>query len=274
MLGNKVLRHYRPTEEPPEIQLPTRDFDDFRNKSTSAGLKTLAIAIANIPQELSLTTSHLYTESPVDAFSKVNRIQGFAMKQRILIVTLLGLLAALNYRLVAAEDPEKKGPFQADATKSGENTNANTAKPEFLFHVVDSNGQPVVGAKVSADWYSWRDIRIISATLTSDDVPPTVTDADGIAKVVFESDADHPPRPALQRLLKFGITCLGLKVDHPDHPSWSATIDPLANGVITLADSNRVEVRAHRENESAVAHHLYPCSQFLWMTGRRPQMDC
>ena len=185
------------------------------------------------------------------------------MRQLFLVALIYGWFATLLCLPLHAEDPAKQSSPKPEAAKAPDNARPAAAevpaKPEFLFHIVDSRGTPVARAKVTALDCSFNDGRNVSAKLDADDVAPAITDTDGLARLVFESDPNHPPRPALQRLLTYGINRLGLKVEHPDHPiCLRPSVDPLGNTVITLADSNQVEIRAHRANETLAAHHLYP----------------
>ena len=56
----------------------------------------------------------------------------------------------------------------------------SAVKPDFLVRVVDLNGNPVAGAKVTPDWYSYQNARNLSGSIEPDDAAPAITDANGL----------------------------------------------------------------------------------------------
>jgi hypothetical protein len=172
-------------------------------------------------------------------------------------IALLTLAGSLGLVQLCAADPQK-----SDAAKTAdEQKPASTdpaVKPEFLVQVVDLNGNPVVGAKVTPDWYSYQNARNLSGSIEPDDAAPAITDANGLAHIVFEMDERHLHKKTLSNLLKFGFKTLYVIVEHPDHPIRTGSIDPLRPSPIQLADSDTIEIRGHRTGQTAALQHLYP----------------
>ena len=101
-------------------------------------------------------------------------------------------------------------------------------------------------------------MRAYGGNIDADDAAPAVTDADGLARIVFEMDEKHLQKKPLKDLLKFGFNELELRVEHPEHPTKIAYFDPIGAGVVTLVDPETVEIRAHRAGEKEPLHHVYP----------------
>jgi hypothetical protein len=172
----------------------------------------------------------------------------------IALLTLAGSLGLVSLR---AADPQKSDAAKtADEQKSASTDSA--VKPEFLVQVVDLNGNPVAGAKVTPDWYSYQNARNLGGSIEPDDAAPAITDAKGLAHIVFEMDERHLHKKALSNLLKFGFKTLYVTVEHPDHPIRNGVIDPLRPAPIWLADSDTIEIRGHRTGQIAALQHLYP----------------
>jgi beta-lactamase regulating signal transducer with metallopeptidase domain/protocatechuate 3,4-dioxygenase beta subunit len=169
----------------------------------------------------------------------------------IAILIFAGSLGLVTLR--AADPPKSEGAKAADIEKS---TAADApANPEFLFHVFDSQGNPVVGATVTP----WACSSGPGSTgLQPKDIAPVKTDADGLARIVFEMGGDKQHRAMMRFLLKEGVKSLAMQVEHPDHPTWSRYIETTGPCTITLVDATTVEVRARRANENALARRLYP----------------
>ena len=106
-------------------------------------------------------------------------------------------------------------------------------------------------AKVTPDWYSYQNARNLSGSIEPDDAAPAITDANGLAHIVFEMDERHLHKKALSNLLKFGFKALYVTVEHPDHPICNGSIDPLRPAPIRLADSDTIEIRGHRTGQIA-----------------------
>ena len=94
--------------------------------------------------------------------------------------------------------------------------------------------------------------------IDADDTAPAVTDADGLARIVFEMDEKHLQKKPLKDLLKFGFNELELRVEHPEHPTKIAYFDPIGAGIVTLVDPETVEIRAHCVGEKEPLHRVYP----------------
>jgi hypothetical protein len=172
-------------------------------------------------------------------------------------IALLTLAGALGLVELRAADPQK-----SDAAKTADEQKPASkdpdVKPEFLVQVVDLNGNPVAGAKVTPDWYSFQNARNLSGSIDPDDAAPAITDANGLAHIVFEMDERHLHKKTLSNLLKFGFKTLYVTVEHPDHPIRNGSIDPLRPSPIQLADSDTIEIRGHRTGQTAALQHLYP----------------
>jgi hypothetical protein len=156
------------------------------------------------------------------------------------------LLVLLSVTAIAAADPQPESK-QPDKSKE---------KPyELTFHVVTTGQKPVAGARI----VPWA----VGAGSGSFGLPeslfaPIVTDAEGMARVIFPTDRKNPEVERLLTAVQRGLRSIALRVDHPDHPMWSDYVNIGGEHRVMLSDSATVEIRAHRRNESGMLQSLVP----------------
>ena len=175
----------------------------------------------------------------------------------IVSAVLLVFAGSLGLVTLRAADPPQptEGTNTANQKPAAEQTPVN---PEFLIHVVDSSGNPIAGAKVTPNAYTIKNVRAMGGSIEADDAAPATSDANGLARIVFENDEQHLHKKPLTDLLRFGFQRLILHIEHPDYPTIDTFFEPIGMGVVTLPDAETVEVRAHRAGETAGLHQLFP----------------
>ena len=145
------------------------------------------------------------------------------------------LLVLLSVTAIAAADPQPESK-QPDKSKE---------KPyELTFHVVTTGQKPVAGARI-VPWAVGAGPG--SFGLRENLFAPIVTDAEGTARVIFPTDRKDPQVERLLRAVKGGLRSIALRVDHPDHPMWSAYLDIGGDHRVTLSEAATVEIRASTE---------------------------
>jgi hypothetical protein len=156
------------------------------------------------------------------------------------------LLVLLSVTAIAAADPQ---PESKPPDKSQE-------KPyELTFHVVSTDQKPVAGARI-VPWAVGAGPG--SFGFRENLFAPIVTDAEGTARVIFPTDRKDPQVERLLRAVKGGLRSIALRVDHPEHPMWSAYLNIGGDHRVTLSEAATVEIRAHRRNESGMLQRLVP----------------
>jgi hypothetical protein len=88
--------------------------------------------------------------------------------------------------------------------------------------------------------------------------PSAKTDADGVARIVFDATAGDSWAVKLQAAEERGIRAIALRVDHPDHPVWMEYVGIEGDRRVILSDSTTIEVRAHRDKETRPLNRLFP----------------
>ncbi|MFM9964230.1 MAG: HEAT repeat domain-containing protein, partial [Planctomycetaceae bacterium] len=128
---------------------------------------------------------------------------------------------------------------------------------EFPIQVVTNDGRPVVGAKVQLWAYRTSSG---SPLVDSQWSPETTTDAAGTARVVILKElfkimalVETPRKNGIPKILG-----LNLRVEHPQYPTWSQSVE-VANPIrVVLAEPATIEVRAHRENDAELLREVMP----------------
>jgi beta-lactamase regulating signal transducer with metallopeptidase domain/protocatechuate 3,4-dioxygenase beta subunit len=185
----------------------------------------------------------------------------------ITATALLGFSLSLGLVTLRAADKKPQLGETVKVTEAAKPDVASKAvQPEFRFYVVNTQGKPVVGAKVQP-WACSFVGTGGSAGLNEKLIPPTTTDAEGMVRIVFPTVGDNPQNRLLQNFVNSGIQSLALKVEHPDYPTWSDYIFVQDQKPIVLQDSATIEIRAHRDHEKAPLRRLYSAlmaSDFDW----------
>jgi beta-lactamase regulating signal transducer with metallopeptidase domain len=152
-------------------------------------------------------------------------------------------------RLVASAQPA-----------SGKRDTEPALKPlEYSFHVVNTRSKPISGAKVTVWAVGWKEGRRSGSFKVDEKLfPPTTSDADGVVKIVFPTQAEGRTMDLLRAAENIGLNEVALTVDHPDHPIWDFYIGLEGRRRIMLSDPTKVVIRAHREHETGLLRHLYP----------------
>jgi len=160
------------------------------------------------------------------------------------------LLMIFGYAVVAV------GADQKTPTPTTVDTKIAAAAPfEVTFRVVNTRRKPVAGAKV----VPWAVGSGGGSFGIRDNVfPPITTDAHGVARVVFPTEGNDPSVRMLQKAAKDGIRSIAVRVDHPDHPIWTAYVELEGDHQIMLFDSTTIKVRGHRSGASSPLRHLCP----------------
>ena len=170
---------------------------------------------------------------------------------------LVALSLSLGLITLRAADPQS--PAKQVANESHPGDLPPVSYPQgFQFQVVNSQGKPVAGAKVSLWGFSLSGGGFVG--LTGNDLQPTISESDakGFAKVVLPTGGYETQRRFLRELIGSGPQRLALKIEHPGHPIWSGEVEVADDDPIVLSDSTSIEVRAHRINEQTSARRLYP----------------
>jgi len=148
---------------------------------------------------------------------------------------------------------------------------------EFVFQVLTTTGQPVVGAKVTQQWFqvsgSNHQFQLDEKLFPPDAklFPPAMTNAEGLARFVIPDDealakAGYPPQreSRVRETLRQPILFVRLRVDHPDHPRWNDGVFAREAAPIVLPDSATLVVRAHRGEDQTPVRNLYPVLSQSW----------
>jgi hypothetical protein len=165
------------------------------------------------------------------------------------------LLVLLSVTAIAAAD---------DRPESTRPDKSNEKPYELTFHVVTTGRKPVAGARI----VPWAvGVGSGSFGLRDNLFAPILTDSEGAARVILPTDRKDPEVERLLRAVKGGLRSIALRVDHPDHPTWSAYLDIGGDHRVTLSEAATVEIRAHRRNESGVLQRLVPVVSHMLYSG-------
>ncbi len=229
---------------------------------------------------LGLLGSRWTLEERITGLLKPGRDMMTQTKRRTVVLTaaLLGAMCLLVGGVRAVDEPQAKSetkppPAAADVVSdSKEKPTASrlsdtppevkeaktpTAEDqfEFRFQIVNIKGEPVAGAKVTP-WgvsHSW-----FSSGLDAKSCPETVTDAEGMARVVMAKE------PFKAQAILFGkeglptIQSIALSIDHPRHPVWSQYVKVGDPARVVLVDAATVEVLPRRKNEDELVRDVIP----------------
>ena len=170
-------------------------------------------------------------------------------------IVLLLFACSLGLVTLRAADSPPVSP-KSEENKSQQAVDA-PQQPEFRFRVLNRQQQPVVGADVQVWGYSLTNSHG-SGGIDSKSMPSVKTDAGGVARIVMPTAGSEPQNQFFRQLAEQGFERLALKVEHPDHPTWSKYVFANGSEPIVLADPTTVEVHAHLGNETGMLRHLYP----------------
>lgn len=201
-------------------------------------------------------------------------------KRRTVVLTaaLFGALCVLVGGVRAVDEPQaksetKKQPTATDVVRDSEEKPAASrsggtppevkdAKPptaedqfEFRFQIVNTKGEPVAGAKVTP-WgvvHSW-----FSSMLESKWCPETVTDAEGLARVVIAKESFKAQAIFFGKVGLPTIQSIAMTIDHPRHPVWSQYVSVGDPARVVLVDAATVEVLPRRKNDDELVRDVIP----------------
>lgn len=158
----------------------------------------------------------------------------------------------LQWERATAAEPEVT---DTAATQSVPDTVPTLERRSFEFRVLNSKGDPVSGAQVTAVGCAFR---FGSPCYFSDESAHAVakTDANGMVRIVFTEQMETAARYWFHQAGE--LTAVRLRIEHPDHPVWTEHANIEADRPIVLADSAKIAVRAHHGDASKPVGRLFP----------------
>lgn len=132
---------------------------------------------------------------------------------------------------------------------------------EFKIRVMDSQKEPVAGAKVSLKSFTLASRR--NGLFPDGLIGPITSDAQGIAQIVIPEKSDTPELQRLQEAVKGGIKTIEMQIEHPQHPAVRLPVD-VDIARIELPDEAVLEIRAHREGETQPIGNLQLLFNPMW----------
>jgi beta-lactamase regulating signal transducer with metallopeptidase domain len=198
--------------------------------------------------------------------NRIRRVVGQPQPEgtdRLSLLTVLAAMLLVFCVVGRAGDPldaASQGPGNSprDQAPKAEKALPDAGLMTYDFHIVTTRNKPVVGAIVKVWQVAWGQ-GPRSGSFDSDEkvVPPTTTDAAGVARIVLPTKGQGK---MVERVRAAGnlINQIGLNIDHPQHPVWRGYAGLDGKRRIMLSDSSSVEIRAHREHESSLLERLYP----------------
>ncbi len=229
---------------------------------------------------LGLLGSRWTLEERITGLLKPGRDTMTQTKRRTVVLTaaLLGAMCLVVGGVRAVDEPQAKSetkppPAAADVVNDSDKKPAASrsddtppkvkkAKPptaedqfEFRFQIVNTKGEPVAGAKVTP-WgvvHSW-----FSSMLESKWCPETVTDAEGMARVVIAKESFKTQAIFFGKEGLPTIQSIAMSIDHPRHPVWSQYVKVGDPARVVLVEAATVEVLPRRKNDDELVRDVIP----------------